>query len=169
MTQNHAALDSALVHRTAEALERTGRFGELRRYAQHGACSVYEHSIRVACTALKLARRLAPGLNRDALVRGALLHDYFLYDWHIPDPTRPKHAFYHPRVALRNALRDYALSDTETDVILRHMFPLVPIPPRTREGWIVCLADTWCALGETVNRRRLAGIAARLFGPKAPR
>ena len=31
------------------------------------------------------------------------------------------------------------------------MFPLVPIPPRCKEAWIVCVADKYCALGETVS------------------
>ena len=36
---------------------------------------------------------------------------------------------------------------------MRHMFPLVPVPPTCREAWIVCLADKWCALRETVAGR----------------
>ena len=32
-------------------------------------------------------------------------------------------------------------------------FPLVPVPPTCREAWIVCLADKWCALCETVAGR----------------
>jgi signal peptidase II len=38
----------------------------------------------------------------------------------------------------------------EKNIIARHMFPLIPVPPQCREAWIVCLADKWCALGETV-------------------
>ena len=37
------------------------------------------------------------------------------------------------------------------NIIARHMFPLIPVPPQCREAWIVCLADKWCALGETVE------------------
>lgn len=33
------------------------------------------------------------------------------------------------------------------------MFPLVPVPPTCREAWIVCLADKWCALRETIAGR----------------
>ena len=32
-------------------------------------------------------------------------------------------------------------------------FPLVPVPPTCREAWIVCLADKWCALRETIAGR----------------
>lgn len=144
-----------------EDLERTGRFVEQKRFVQHGRFSVYDHCLYVARTALRLAARWPFALDREALVRGALLHDYFLYDWHVPDPHRPKHAFFHPRVALEKARQDYAIGRTEADIILHHMFPLVPVPPATPEGWIVCLADTWCAVRETLGHGRLRGIARR--------
>ena len=142
--------DEKRIAKIAAELERTGRLALLRGFMQHGRCSVYQHSLNVAATAMRMARRFPKRLDRDAMIRGALLHDYFLYDWHRPDPSRPRHAFFHPRVAWENASRDYRLGPTEEDVIRRHMFPVVPIPPRTAEGWIVCVADTWCALRETI-------------------
>ena len=102
--------------------------------------------------ALELARRLRLKVDEDSLVRGALLHDYFLYDWHEPDPDRPLHGFYHPKAALKNARRDYGVNAREEDIILHHMFPLTLSPPRTKEGLLVCLADKLCAIKETVMR-----------------
>ena len=61
------------------------------------------------------------------------------------------HGFRHPKTALGNAQRDYYLNWKEKNIIARHMFPLIPVPPQCREAWIVCLADKWCALGETVE------------------
>lgn len=90
-------------------------------------------------------------LEPKSLVRGALLHDYFLYDWHQKDPSHRLHGFRHPKTALGNAQRDYHLNWKEKNIIARHMFPLIPVPPQCREAWIVCLADKWCALGETVE------------------
>ena len=144
-----------LVDRITAQLERAGRLEQLKQFVQHGNWTVYAHSRNVADMSLRMARRLRLRLNEEALVRGALLHDYFLYDWHKPDPNRPKHAFFHPRVAWENARRDYTLGTIEEDIIRHHMFPMVPIPPRTAEGWIVCVADTLCALRETVSLRRL--------------
>ena len=48
---------------------------------QHGSVSVFEHSVCVALVCLWLVHRLHLKVNQRALVRGALLHDYFLYDW----------------------------------------------------------------------------------------
>jgi len=55
-------------------------------------------------------------------------------------------------MAWENARRDYDLGPTEEDIIRHHMFPVVPIPPRTAEGWIVTAADKACALTETLSK-----------------
>mgnify|MGYP002699785710 FL=1 len=104
---------------------------------------------------IKIARMLRIRYDLRALIRGALLHDYFLYDWHInDDPNRKLHGFFHPSVALENALKDYELSKKEQDIIKHHMFPLTIIPPMCREAWLVCLADKICAGKETLLRRQ---------------
>ena len=75
------------------------------------------------------------------------MHDYFLYDWHKPHGRW--HGFKHPAIALKNATRDFKLTEIEKNLIVRHMFPLVPIPPKNIEGGIVCMVDKWCSLKET--------------------
>ena len=100
---------------------------------QHGSVSVFEHSVCVALVCLWIVHRLHLKVNQRALVRGALLHDYFLYDWHTPDPAHRLHGFRHAGTALRNADRDFELNDTERDMIKKHMFPLNPAPPRFKE------------------------------------
>ena len=85
-----------------------------------------------------------------------MLHDYFLYDWHTPDPAHRLHGFRHAETALRNADRDFELNDTERDMIKKHMFPLNPAPPRFKETAVLCLADKYCALRETVLQRKKA-------------
>lgn len=128
-------------------------------FLQHGAVTVFAHSFAVACLCLYLARILRLRVDRRALVRGALLHDYFLYDWHVPDPSHRLHGFSHPRRALENASRDFDLGPVERDAIARHMFPLTLKPPKYRESALVCAADKLCALCETVSA---LGLLARL-------
>ncbi len=82
---------------------------------------------------------------------GALLHDYFLYDWHVPNAETRLHGLRHPRRALQNAREDFALTPLEADIILRHMFPLTLVPPACPEGWAVCMADKLCALLEPLR------------------
>lgn len=140
----------------ARALEAHGRFGLTRGFIQHGSVSVYHHVCSVARASLAMANRLERlglHIDRPSLIRGALLHDYFLYDWHDPDPSHRLHGFTHPFAALARAEEDFDLTSRERNIISRHMFPLVPIPPTCREAWIVCMADKACALAETVSSR----------------
>ena len=125
---------------------------------QHGVVTTFAHSIRVACLAVWIADRLRLWHRVDlhSLIRAALLHDYFLYDWHTPDPAHRLHGFRHAGTALRNADRDFELNDTERDMIKKHMFPLNPAPPRFKETAVLCLADKYCALRETVLQRKKA-------------
>lgn len=145
------------VTRIAQALETRGRFGLTRGFIQHGTMSVHAHVISVAHASLAMAgrlERLGVRIDRASLIRGALLHDYFLYDWHDPDPSHRLHGFTHPFAALARAEEDFEdLTPRERNIISRHMFPLVPIPPTCREAWLVCLADKACALHETIAGR----------------
>lgn len=147
-------LRAEVLLRGAEILRSEGmRAG--KRFLQHGDISVYEHCINVAFVSLYLARRLPLSVDRRSLIRGALLHDYFLYDWHEDDPSHRLHGLHHAHRALENACRDFSLNETEKDIISKHMFPLNLRPPRCRESAIVCAADKFCALLETFGANRL--------------
>lgn len=114
----------------------------------HGNYSCFDHSLRVAAASIYIAMKLGADVDMRSLVRGALLHDYFLYDWHKRDKAHRLHGFHHAKKALINAERDFSLNDTEKEIIMRHMFPLNITPPRSAESRIVCLADKLCAAGE---------------------
>ena len=144
---------AALVKNEIKRLNEKSRFQETKKYMQHGRVSVYEHCVRVAYTSCYLAAVLKIPVDRTALVRGALLHDYFLYDWHEKGEGHSLHGFFHPRKAWENARQDMPLSDIEKNIILRHMFPLTVVPPQFREAWLVCAADKICAMKETVSKR----------------
>lgn len=139
-----------LVAEILRELCRTGRMNKSRDFCQHGSTSVYWHSIRVAYYSLCLAEFLHLMEHRDELIRGALLHDYFLYDWHEKDKSHRLHGFHHPKTALHNASEDFALSELEENIISRHMFPLLPAPPTRAESWIVCLVDKGCSIYEMI-------------------
>lgn len=122
-----------------------------KQFFQHGRISCYDHSVAVAYFSLLLAKKLHLRIDEKSLIRGALLHDYFLYDWHIPHPGRRLHGLHHAKLALQNAERDYTLNAKERDIIVRHMFPLNPIPPRCRESVLVTAADKFCAVCEAFS------------------
>lgn len=134
----------------------SGNFQSTGNYIQHGTIPVHRHCIDVANQSIKISKRLRIPCNEKELIRGALLHDYFLYDWH--DRTRKDyqklHGFYHPGIALRNAEKEYHLSNRERDIIRKHMWPLTIVPPMCREAWIVTAADKYCSLLETLRLRK---------------
>ena len=136
-----------------KTLSRTSRFDESSQFVQHGDTSVREHCIRVAQTAYYISYRLKLSVHEEELIRGALLHDYFIYDWHETSWKNSIHGFTHPTTALKEASRDFRLSRIEKDMIKHHMFPLTVRPPRSREGKILCVADKLCALQETIGGR----------------
>ena len=125
-----------------------GRFDETAGYIQHGNTSCMRHTVAVAYYSYRLVKKLHIKCRTNELIRGALLHDYFLYDWHKRKLSEGLHGFTHPKTALENASRDFQLTDTEKNIIERHMFPLTLIPPVTIEGWVVCLVDKACSAYE---------------------
>jgi len=128
---------------------------QMKQFTQHGTTSVFEHAVSVTKYSLIFAKVLENSvfhfkIDKRSLVRGALLHDYFLYDWHKPSDKRyGLHGYTHPAIACKNATEDFNLNEIEQDIIKRHMFPLTVIWPKHIEGWIVCIADKWCATCET--------------------
>ncbi len=144
-----------LIAETIQWLNENTRFSENRKYMQHGTKSVYDHCIQVAVKSCELAWKHNMQVSYPELIRGALLHDYFLYDWHAKDNnTHRLHGYFHAKKALVNAKKDVNLTKIEADIIRHHMFPLNLFhPPRSREAWVVCIADKMCALYETVHRK----------------
>ncbi len=115
---------------------------------QHGSTSVYDHSLAVAQMCLIIVHYLHIKTDISSLIRGALLHDYFLYDWHVASKSHRLHGFTHAKKSLQNAEQDFQLTKIERNMIKRHMFPLNICPPRYRESVILCLADKICAVQE---------------------
>lgn len=151
-----------LLREHASDILKSENFRSTRNYIQHGTMPVHRHCIDVAEKSIAISKFFRIPCNEREMIRGALLHDYFLYDWH--DKSRENyqrlHGFYHPGIALRNASMEYELTLRERDIIKKHMWPLTVIPPLCREAWIVTTADKYCSLLETLKLHRGAGVRA---------
>ena len=147
-------------HTNQEAIHRLSvyvedhRLKKMDRFIQHGGISTYEHCMLVAYYSFLLMRKLGINCNEEELLRGALLHDYYLYDWHEKEKWHRWHGFRHARFALENASKDFNLTKIEQEIIRKHMWPLTIIPPTCREAWIVNVADTFISFIETLAYRR---------------
>lgn len=133
------------------AMEKKGRLAEMNNYIQHGSCTTLQHVLGVAYLCLYIYDRYNIKCDRKSLLRAALLHDYFLYDWHDKAKWHRLHGFRHGKFALKNAIEDFDLSEIEKDGILHHMFPITA-PPKYIEGMIIMIADKICATYEMCKK-----------------
>lgn len=135
----------------------------MERYIQHGRVTTLQHSLSVAYYSYWLCRRLRLRVDARSLIRGALLHDFFLYDWHTAGRTYGLHGFTHPTTALRNAQRYFRLNDTEKDTIYNHMWPLtIRRLPKRKETLAVCAVDKWRSLAETFRLARRVPVKTHI-------
>lgn len=127
----------------------------MNEFSQHGNITTYAHCYRVARTSFWLNRRMRLNAREHILLAGAMLHDMFLYDWHIIGSMNPYHATNHAELACRNAIRYCNIGDEAQAVIRSHMWPVnITKLPRSREAVIVCIVDKYCSLIETLVCRK---------------
>lgn len=129
------------------------KFLEIKKCKHHGITR-YEHSLRVAYYSYLITKKLK--LNYLETTRGGLLHDFFITD-ELNDKEQKTKFFVHPYKALENAETNFNITDLEKDIIINHMFPVVPHKiPKYIESWIVCGVDKavatyefYCLYGRT--------------------
>ena len=121
---------------------------QMRNFRQHYDTSCFDHCYKVALISYIICKKL--NLDYISAARAGMLHDLFLYDWRIREPGRKRfHAFHHPRIALNNSLKIFSLNKKEQDIILKHMWPITVIPPKSMEAFIITFVDKYCALLES--------------------
>ena len=114
---------------------------EFRRIDEsiHHGLSRLDHSLRVSYYSYIVCKILR--LNYKEVARAGLLHDFFVTS-DLTEKQKKISAFVHPKMALKNATNNFELSELEKNIIVAHMFPLVPnILPKYLEAWIVSMVD----------------------------
>ncbi len=147
--------DRTLFEQTLNEMKDDPRILAMRAFAQHGSCNTYDHSVSVARHAYRLSILLHIHVDERMLARGAMLHDFYLYDIRTSGRSAWNHGRKHPEVALSNARQYYELSEKEEDMIYSHMWPLtLTHRPHYRESVLLGAADKYCA----VRERCLQGV-----------
>lgn len=127
----------------------------MKHFIQHGDMTTYQHCERVMICSYKLARRLPFRFDHKSLVRGAFLHDYYLYDWHEKDDSHKWHGYHHADKALENADKIFHLNEREKQIIYSHMWPLNLFRiPKNREAFLVCMVDKYCSVFEVFYKNQ---------------
>ncbi|KNZ42939.1 HDIG domain-containing metalloprotein [Acetobacterium bakii] len=132
-------------------------FLKLKLIEHHGN-GLYEHSVAVGYHSFRVAKTL--GMDYASVARGALLHDFFMESWQGQKKDskgiqriKDMHGFSHPKTALINAEKYFDIDERQADMIVKHMFPLTPIPPMNMGSWVVTAVDKFVAIREIVFER----------------
>lgn len=135
-----------------EEVEKSSNVSKTAEFIHHGGTNRYLHSVAVAYYSYRVAMLLRMRKNLKDLVRGAIVHDYFLYNSKEHLPEFRGHMAQHPDIALMNAETEFLLTDIERDVIRNHMFPVTHRFPKYKEALLVSLVDKACAVYEFFKR-----------------
>ncbi len=147
--------DKKELHEHLKDLLKDRHVRRMKSFTQHGKVSTFEHCHSVARLSYDINRALHLHADERILARGAMLHDFYLYDWHHKDGGNHKlHGFFHAGKAADNAVKLLHEDERVEAIIRSHMWPLnITKIPQSREAWIVCMADKVCSLRETVFER----------------
>ncbi|MDR2808241.1 MAG: HD domain-containing protein [Spirochaetaceae bacterium] len=142
--------DTELFGRLSKDILESASFAVCKTIFSHGSISIYDHSLAVAQLSFSLIEK-SPAFDKACVVRAALLHDFFLYEWHIPGKRYLFHGWRHPAIAAKNARQIFGISDKEYSCIRTHMWPWTLFhPPLYLEGWVISLADKIVAMREAL-------------------
>ena len=123
---------------------------KMKNYRQHFNVSCYEHCYNVSLDCYRIAKKLR--LDYKSIARAAMVHDLFLYDWRTKQEGRTGlHAFSHGKTACENALKEFDLNKKEQDMIIKHMWPVTLMPPKSIEGFILTIVDKYSTLNEGIK------------------
>ncbi len=134
---------------------------KLKNIVHHGL-NRYEHNKRVSYYSYIITKILH--LDYETTARAGALHDFFFEE---NQGSKIRHKIYnlekHPRYSLNNSKELFNLNRKEENIILSHMFPVVPkFLPKYMESWIVDIVDDWVGIGEKIYsiRKQLVSMAS---------
>ena len=126
---------------------------KMKDFSMHRGSNCYEHSFKVAKKAIKYAiRSRRKNINLETILVGAILHDYYLYDWRKNKKALKGHTKNHPKIAINNAIRDFGINKEVEHIIRSHMWPLnTKDYPKSREAKLVSISDKVVSLCESLT------------------
>lgn len=126
---------------------------QMKEYRQHKGTVTLDHCIDVASESYNLNKKFHLNCDVRVLVKGALLHDFNLYDQNLVT-SHSWHLVHHPQIAMNNAIKYFDVDKKTQQVIRDHMWPVTFWHiPHSREAWVVCVADKICFASELYFKR----------------
>ena len=128
----------------------------MKNFKMHRGSNCYEHTFKVVKRSMhhvEISKK--KNIDPEIVLLGAILHDYYLYDWREDRSKRKRHGHNHTQVAMENASRDFNISLEVKKVIGSHMWPInIKNYPKSREAKIVSINDKITALCESLTSVR---------------
>ena len=126
----------------------------MKDISMHRGSNCYEHSFKVAKKAIKKSLN-RKDVNLEVVLLGAILHDYYLYDWRKDRSKLKKHGKNHPGIAIENAIKDFNIPDEVKKVIISHMWPInIKDYPKSKEAKIVSISDKEVTIVESMTTKK---------------
>lgn len=146
-------------YKIVEEILLNDEFQKRKLFNHHHNLSVWDHSILVSFKAFVYSKYFDAD-SRICAIAG-LLHDFYPDAWlyneelvklengrytnnlKVKKPLFRMHGFVHGQAAADNYVRYFPHLENKkiTNTIKCHMFPLTPIPPRYKEGYIITMVD----------------------------
>lgn len=128
---------------------------KMKEIPMHRGSNCYIHSFKVAKAVIKKATKKDKGYHLEHLLVGAILHDYYLYDWRSDHEKLKGHGKRHPLIAYENAKRDFDIPTEVAEIIKTHMWPLTPkLKPITKEAKLLDYMDDKIATIEFLSSKK---------------
>lgn len=136
----------------------------LKEFSHHDEEDIVSYNIQVARMSYRIAK--LTGADVVSTTRGAMLHDFFHYDWkeYKQGVFDFRHTRNHPIISYENAKEHFGVNVIEADIILKHMFPLTIAPPKYVESYIVTLSDKVVATRNFLTAFKLKKLIPKLIG-----
>ncbi len=150
-----------LESRTGREIYKSDYFNVALSQTHHNQTTVAVHTLGVAATSLRIyymLNALGFHLDKESLLKGSLCHDLGIVGRSEKFENNRECLKQHPVdsvIAAREIFPD--LDERTEDTIRHHMWPCTLLPPHHREGFVVTVADKYCAAIE--------GVAGKFYCP----
>jgi len=128
------------VETLGSAVMRSPAFARAFSQAHHNIDNVGRHSLSTARMCVVINRALHMGADERVLVEAALLHDLGLVG-RDKKYGGERRTVSHPDESRRIARDEFVSDSAVLDAVSAHMWPLYGKMPRSKEAWIVNIAD----------------------------
>lgn len=150
-----------LESRTGRKIYCSDYFTTALSQTHHNQTTVAVHTLGVAVTSLRIyyiLKALGFTLDKESLLKSSLCHDLGIVGRNEKFENNRECLKQHPVdsvIAAREIFPD--LDERTEDAIRHHMWPCTLLPPHHREGFVVTVADKYCAAIE--------GVAGKFYCP----